>query len=78
MTHIIRDVDSGDGDVCARVYDPVRPELFFESVARVVGNGDPVGVRADSSSNTPNREHRRPDDVARLNSDDMSVTTARA
>ncbi len=49
--------ESGDGDVYARVYDAVRPELFFKSVAwRVVGNGDPVGVRADSPSNTPEPE----------------------
>src|SRR5690348_5221684 len=44
--------ESGDGDVYARVYDADRPELFFKSVAwRVVGDGDPVGVRDDSLSN---------------------------
>jgi 2-dehydro-3-deoxy-D-arabinonate dehydratase len=49
--------ESGDGDVYARVYDAVRPELFFKSVAwRAVGDGDPIGVRADSASNTPEPE----------------------
>lgn len=49
--------ESGDGDVYARVYDAVRPELFFKSVAwRAVGDGDAVGVRADSPSNTPEPE----------------------
>jgi 2-dehydro-3-deoxy-D-arabinonate dehydratase len=49
--------ESGDGDVYARVYDAVRPELFFKSVAwRAVGDGDPIGVRADSDSNTPEPE----------------------
>lgn len=49
--------ESGDGDVYTRVYDAVRPELFFKSVAwRAVGDGDPIGVRADSDSNTPEPE----------------------
>jgi 2-dehydro-3-deoxy-D-arabinonate dehydratase len=49
--------ESGDGDVYTRVYDAVRPELFFKSVAwRAVGDGDPIGVRADSESNTPEPE----------------------
>jgi 2-dehydro-3-deoxy-D-arabinonate dehydratase len=49
--------ESGDADVYARVYDAVRPELFFKSVAwRAVGEGDPIGVRADSPSNTPEPE----------------------
>jgi len=49
--------ESGDGDVYARVYHAVRPELFFKSVAwRVVGDGDAVGVRSDSPSNTPEPE----------------------
>ena len=39
------------------MYDARRPELFFKSVAwRVVGDGEPVGVRADSESNTPEPE----------------------
>ncbi|HZM81167.1 MAG TPA: fumarylacetoacetate hydrolase family protein [Candidatus Limnocylindrales bacterium] len=49
--------ESGDVDVYARVYDAVRPELFFKSLAwRAVGDGDPIGVRADSPSNTPEPE----------------------
>lgn len=49
--------ESGDADVYARVYDAERPELFFKSVAwRVVGDADPIGVRADSPSNTPEPE----------------------
>ena len=49
--------ESDDGDVYARVYDAQRPELFFKSVAwRAVGDGDPIGVRADSPSNTPEPE----------------------
>jgi 2-dehydro-3-deoxy-D-arabinonate dehydratase len=49
--------ESGDGDVYTRVYDAVRPELFFKSVAwRAVGDGAPIGVRADSPSNTPEPE----------------------
>ena len=49
--------ESGDGDVYTRVYDARRPELFFKSVAwRVVGDGDPIAVRADSESNTPEPE----------------------
>ncbi len=52
-----RIAESGDGDVYTRVYDAVRPELFFKSVAwRAVGDGDPIGVRADSASNTPEPE----------------------
>ena len=49
--------ESRDGDVYTRVYSAERPELFFKSVAwRVVGDGEPVGVRADSESNTPEPE----------------------
>jgi 2-dehydro-3-deoxy-D-arabinonate dehydratase len=49
--------ESHDGDVYTRIYHAQRPELFFKSVAwRVVGDGDPIGVRADSDSNTPEPE----------------------
>src|SRR5262249_17628978 len=49
--------ESGDGDVYARVYDAVRPELFFKAVAwRAGGGGDPVGGGAGSPSNTPEPE----------------------
>jgi len=44
-------------DVYELVYDAERPELFFKSVAwRAVGDGEPIGVRADSDSNTPEPE----------------------
>jgi 2-dehydro-3-deoxy-D-arabinonate dehydratase len=49
--------ESRDADVYTRVYEAQRPELFFKSVAwRVVGDGEPIGVRADSESNTPEPE----------------------
>jgi len=49
--------ESQDADVYTRVYDARRPELFFKSVAwRVVGDGEPIAVRADSESNTPEPE----------------------
>ncbi|WP_205315659.1 fumarylacetoacetate hydrolase family protein [Nonomuraea lactucae] len=44
-------------DVYARVYDADRPELFFKSVAwRVVGDGQPIGIREDSATNVPEPE----------------------
>jgi 2-dehydro-3-deoxy-D-arabinonate dehydratase len=49
--------ESDNGDIYTRVYDASRPELFFKSVAwRVVGEGDSIGVRADSDANTPEPE----------------------
>lgn len=49
--------ESQVADVYSRVYDNPRPELFFKSVAwRVVGNGDPIGIRADSELNVPEPE----------------------
>ncbi|TDD70422.1 DUF2437 domain-containing protein [Jiangella aurantiaca] len=39
------------------VYDAERPELFFKSVAwRVVGDGEPIAVRADSRVDVPEPE----------------------
>ncbi|WP_035811951.1 fumarylacetoacetate hydrolase family protein [Jiangella gansuensis] len=39
------------------VYDAERPELFFKSVAwRVVGDGEPIAVRADSRIDVPEPE----------------------
>jgi len=44
-------------DVYSLVYDAERPELFFKSVAwKVVGDGDPIGIRADSELNVPEPE----------------------
>ncbi len=49
--------ESATGDVYSRVYQAVRPELFVKSVAwRVVGDGEAIGVRADSPANTPEPE----------------------
>ena len=44
-------------DLCAKVYDADRPELFFKSVAwRVVGDGAPIRARADSTIDVPEPE----------------------
>jgi 2-dehydro-3-deoxy-D-arabinonate dehydratase len=52
-----RQEESADADVYARVYAADRPELFFKSVAwRVVTDGEPVGVRADSTLDVPEPE----------------------
>src|SRR3954449_2656682 len=41
--------ESTEQSVYDRIYDAERPELFFKSVAwRVVTDGDPIAVRADS------------------------------
>jgi 2-dehydro-3-deoxy-D-arabinonate dehydratase len=48
---------SGSADVYDRVYDAVRPELFFKATPhRVVGPGEPVRIRADSRWNIPEPE----------------------
>lgn len=40
-----------------RVYDAVRPEIFFKSLAeKVVATGEPVGIRSDSRWNVPEPE----------------------
>jgi 2-dehydro-3-deoxy-D-arabinonate dehydratase len=44
-------------DVYTKVYDAERPELFFKSPAwRVVTDGEPIGIRADSTLNVPEPE----------------------
>lgn len=49
--------ESGTADVYARVYDAVRPELFFKAVGwRVSGPGAPIGTRADSTWDVPEPE----------------------
>jgi 2-dehydro-3-deoxy-D-arabinonate dehydratase len=46
-----------EADVYDRVYDAVRPELFFKSVAwRVMGPNARVAIRADSEVNVPEPE----------------------
>jgi 2-dehydro-3-deoxy-D-arabinonate dehydratase len=52
-----RQEESVVADVYARVYDAVRPELFFKSQAwRVVATMEPIGVRPDSPINVPEPE----------------------
>jgi 2-dehydro-3-deoxy-D-arabinonate dehydratase len=49
--------ESTDGDVYDRVFAARRPEVFFKSTAqRVIGDGQPIGVRADSPWNAPEPE----------------------
>jgi 2-dehydro-3-deoxy-D-arabinonate dehydratase len=46
-----------EADVYDRVYRAERPELFFKATAhRVVGHGDEVAIRRDSSWNVPEPE----------------------
>lgn len=48
---------AGGGDFYARVYDAVRPELFFKSPAhRVAGPNTNVRIRKDSKWNVPEPE----------------------
>ena len=52
-----RQEESVVADVYSRVYEAVRPELFFKAAAwRVVGATEPVGVRPDSEINVPEPE----------------------
>ena len=49
--------DAGGGDFYAKVYDALRPELFFKSPGyRVVGHGETVRIRKDSGWNVPEPE----------------------
>jgi 2-dehydro-3-deoxy-D-arabinonate dehydratase len=49
--------ESAVSDVYDRVYDADRPELFFKAPAwRTCGDGDLVGVRADSAIDVPEPE----------------------
>jgi 2-dehydro-3-deoxy-D-arabinonate dehydratase len=49
--------ESTEAGVYDRVYIARRPEVFFKATAqRVVGDGEPIGVRADSPWNTPEPE----------------------
>lgn len=52
-----REAESSARDVYSKVYDAERPELFFKALGRrVVGPGEPVGIRADSSWDVPEPE----------------------
>src|SRR5258706_9689161 len=49
--------DSGGGSFYDKVYDAVRPELFFKSTPyRCVGTGAKVRIRKDSTWNVPEPE----------------------
>jgi 2-dehydro-3-deoxy-D-arabinonate dehydratase len=49
--------ESTEGGVYDRVYVARRPEVFFKATAwRVVGDREPVGIRADSPWNVPEPE----------------------
>ncbi|MEV0718813.1 fumarylacetoacetate hydrolase family protein [Asanoa sp. NPDC050611] len=49
--------ESSEADIYGRVYDAERPEIFFKSAAwRVVVDGDPVAIRADSGLDVPEPE----------------------
>ncbi|MDG4825788.1 fumarylacetoacetate hydrolase family protein [Asanoa sp. WMMD1127] len=49
--------ESSEADIYGRVYEAPRPELFFKSAAwRVVVDGDPVAIRADSGLDVPEPE----------------------
>ena len=49
--------ESIEGGVYDRIYVARRPEVFFKATAqRVVGDGEPIGVRADSPWNAPEPE----------------------
>src|SRR5438874_1960396 len=52
-----RKEESGHGSVYDDVYASERPEIFFKATPwRVVGDGDAVGVRADSTWDVPEAE----------------------
>jgi 2-dehydro-3-deoxy-D-arabinonate dehydratase len=52
-----RKEESGHGSLYDQVYDSDRPEIFFKSSPwRVVGDGDAVGIRADSGWDVPEAE----------------------
>lgn len=49
--------ESTEQSVYDRVYEAERPELFFKALPwRVVTDGDPIGIRADSPLNVPEPE----------------------
>ena len=49
--------ESSQSDVYDRVYDADRPEIFLKATpSRVVGPGEPVGIRSDSGWDVPEPE----------------------
>ncbi len=56
-SRVARVEESESSDVYDRVYVADRPELFFKAPAwRVVGDGDPIGIRRDSPLSVPEPE----------------------
>ena len=56
-SRVEREAESTVADVYAKVYEADRPELFFKSAGwRVVGNGQPVRIRRDSTWSVPEPE----------------------
>jgi len=52
-----REAESSVKDVYARVYDALRPELFWKAIGwRVVGHGERIRIRRDSHWNVPEPE----------------------
>jgi 2-dehydro-3-deoxy-D-arabinonate dehydratase len=52
-----RNEEAGPVDIYDRVYEAVRPELFWKaSAGRVRGPGEPVGIRRDSGWDVPEPE----------------------
>jgi 2-dehydro-3-deoxy-D-arabinonate dehydratase len=52
-----RERESGNSTIYTRVYDAERPELFHKAVGYdVMQNGDPVGIRYDSTWSVPEPE----------------------
>lgn len=52
-----REAESTAADVYAKVYEAERPEIFFKAPGyRVVGSGELIRIRADSSWNVPEPE----------------------
>ncbi len=57
MSRQARMRESGEPTIYGRVYDAPRPEIFFKATPhRVVGPGEPVGIRADSTWDVPEPE----------------------
>ena len=52
-----REIESVTGDIYLKVYEAERPEIFFKSLGwRVIGHGEAIRVRRDSSWNAPEPE----------------------
>ena len=52
-----REAESATADIYTKVYNAVRPELFFKAAGwRVAGSGGPIRVRRDSKWNVPEPE----------------------